>query len=294
MTGSPGDSYRTKSLSERIAAALPSGGGFGVVRRRLKPFFARWLAPDGGGLRSELPGGEIVLVAAAFRHITWNPEEYAAFRAAVRPGDVVLEAGANVGAYTVLFAQWVGAAGRVFAFEPDPTAAAGLRQHIALNAVADRVTPVTAAVADGRDPVLRLALGESSGTSRLLQPNEAPVANSSEVRATSIDQFCAEHRLAPRVIKIDVEGAELAALRGARATIAAAGRDLQLFVEMHPHLWTELGIASDDVQRECERQGLAAERLDGRREDLWRTEGVCLRLRPGGACLAVASAKAGA
>jgi hypothetical protein len=63
---------------------------------------------------------------------------------------------------------------------------------------------------------------------------------------------------------------------------------------MHPRLWTELGIAADDVQRECEGQGLAAERLDGRREDLWRTEGVCLRLRPGGACLAVASAKAGA
>ncbi len=138
---------------------------------------------------------------------------------------------------------------------PIRRAAAGLRQHIALNAVADRVTPVAAAVADGRDAVLRLALGESSGISRLLQPNEAPVANSSEVRATSIDQFCAEHRLAPRVIKIDVEGAELAALRGARATIAAAGRDLQLFVEMHPHLWTELGIAADDVQRECEATG---------------------------------------
>jgi len=294
MTGSPGDSYRTKSLSERIAAALPSGGGFGAVRRRLKPFFAKWLAPDGRGLRSVLPGGEVVLVAAAFRHITWNPEEYAAFRAAVRPGDVVLEAGANVGAYTMLFAQWVGATGRVFAFEPDPAAYDGLQRHIALNAVAGRVTPVAAAVADGRDAILRLALGESSGISRLVRPDEAAATSASEVRATSIDQFCAEHRLAPRVIKIDVEGAELVALRGARATVAAAGPGLQLFVEMHPHLWTELGIAADDVRRECETQGLAAERLDGSREDLWQTEGVCLRLRSAGACLAVASAKAGA
>ena len=294
MTGSPGDSYRTKSLPERIAAALPSGGGFGAVRRRLKPFFARWLARHGSGLRSELPGGEVVLVAAEFRHVTWNPEEYAAFRAAVRPGDVVLEAGANVGAYTMLFAQWVGAAGRVFAFEPDPMAYAGLQQHIALNTIADRVTPVPAAVADGRDGILRLAVGESSGISRLLQPDEAPATNAREVRAISIDQFCSEHRLAPRVIKIDVEGAELAALRGARATLAAAGSGLQLFVEMHPHLWTQLGIAADEIRRECEAQGLVAERLDGSREDLWQTEGVCLRLRPAGACLAVASAKAGA
>ena len=61
-----------------------------------------------------------MFVAPEFRHLTWNPEEYTAFRAAVRPGGVVLEAGANVGAYTMLFAQWVGPAGRVFAFEPDP------------------------------------------------------------------------------------------------------------------------------------------------------------------------------
>jgi hypothetical protein len=98
----------------------------------------------------------------------------------------------------------------------------------------------------------------------------------------SIDQFCAEHRLAPRLIKVDVEGAELAALRGARATVAAARGALQLFVEMHPHLWAEAGISPDDLRQECEAQGLVAERLDGSREDPWQTEGVCLRLRPAG------------
>ena len=101
-----------------------------------------------------------------------------------------------------------------------------------------------------------------------------------EVRAVSIDQFCAEHRLMPRVIKIDIEGAELAALRGARSTIANAKAGLQLFVEMHPHLWAQLGYTGDDVRRECEAQGLVAEGLDGSGHDVWQTEGVCLRLRP--------------
>jgi FkbM family methyltransferase len=280
MSGPSGNSFRTKTLSERIAAALPAGGRFAALRRGLKPLFAKWLSPGGGGLRSVLPGGEVVLVAPAFRHITWNPEEYTAFRAAVRTGDVVLEAGANVGAYTMLFAQWAGAAGRVFAFEPDPTAYAGLQQHIALNAVGDRVTPVAAAVADGRAASLRFALGESSGVSRLVQPDEALAMKTSEVRAVSIDQFCAERGLEPRVIKIDVEGAELAALRGARSTVLAAGPGLHLFVEMHPHLWSRLGISADEVRRECEAQGLVAERLDGSSQDLWQTEGVCLRLRP--------------
>jgi FkbM family methyltransferase len=275
----PGDSYRTKSLSERLAGALPSGGAFAAVRRRLKSLFARWLAAGGGGLRSVLPGGEVVLVAPEFRHITWNPEEYTAVRDAVRPDGVVLEAGANVGAYTLLFAQWVGPAGRVFAFEPDPAAYAGLQQHIVRNAVADRVTAVGAAVADGSASTLRLALGESSGISRLLPPGETHEATR-EVSVVSIDQFCGDRGLTPQVIKIDVEGAELAVLRGARSTVAAAGPALRLFVEMHPHLWAALGISADDVRRECEAQNLVAERLDGSRDpDLWQTEGVCLRLR---------------
>lgn len=282
MSRSAGDNFRVRTLSERIVAALPAGGRFGVLRRRLKPLFAKWLAPGGASLQSVLPGGEVVLVAPEYRHMTWNRDEYSAFRAAVEAGDVVLDAGANVGAYTMLFAQWAGASGRVFAFEPDPIAYAGLQKHIALNGMIDRVTPVAAAVADGRAMNLRLALGDSSGISRLVQPGEDDAVSPTRTRdvsAVSIDQFCAEHRLTPSVIKIDVEGAELAALRGARSTIAGAGPDLQLFVEMHPHLWPRLGLSVDDLRGECEAQGLVAEALDGRGEDVWQTEGVCLRLR---------------
>ena len=279
MSGSGGDAFRRRSLSERIAAALPASGGVAPVRRWLKPLFAKWLTPAGGGLQSILPHGEAVLVSPAFRHVTWNPDEYAAFRAAVRPGDIVLEAGANVGAYTMLFAQWVGPLGHVFAFEPDPHAYAGLQAHIALNGVADRVSPIAAAVADGREPRLRLAIGESSGVSRIVRRADRTAA-ATEVDAVSIDCFCRQRRIVPQVIKIDVEGVELAALAGARATIAAAGPELQLFVEMHPHLWPELQITSADVIHECESQGLLAETIDGRRDtNVWAAEGICLRLR---------------
>ena len=179
----------------------------------------------------------------------------------------------------MLFAQWVGPAGRVFAFEPDPAAYAGLQQHMVRNAVADRVTAVAAAVADGSArrcgwrSVNRLA---SAACCRQARRDLA----TREVSVVSIDQFCGDRGLTPQVIKIDVEGAELAVLRGARSTVAAAGPGLQLFVEMHPHLWTALGISVDEVRRECEAQNLVAERLDGSRgTDLWQTEGVCLRLR---------------
>jgi FkbM family methyltransferase len=267
VSGSGGESFRARSLSERVAGALPSGGGFAVVRRWLKPIFNRWLAPAEGGLRSVLPHGEEILISPPFRHITWNRDEYEAFRAAVRPGDVVLEAGSNVGAYTLLFAKWVGPTGRVFAFEPDPAA------------YADRVTAVPSAIADGRESRLPFEAGLSSGVSRIVRRDTA-AARVTQVVATSIDRFCAEHGIVPRVMKIDVEGAELGALRGARQTIASAGAELQLFVEMHPHLWHELGISADDMRHECEAQGLAVEPLDGNRRDVWQVEGVCLHLRP--------------
>ena len=228
-----------------------------------------------------LPGGEVVLVAPEFRHMTWNPEEYSAFRAAVRPGAVVLEAGANVGAYTMLFAQWVGPAGRVFAFEPDPVAYAGLQQHIVRNAVADRVTAVAAAVADGSASTLRLALGESSGISRLLLPDETHAADARGQRRVDRSVLRRSRADAARDQDRRRRRRARAFSRGARATIAAAGPGLQLFVEMHPHLWPALGISADDLRRECEAQHLVAERLDGSRDaNLWQTEGVCLRLRP--------------
>jgi FkbM family methyltransferase len=274
------ESFRRKTVAERIASALPSGGAIGRVRQRLKPLFEQWLSAGGQTLDAKLPGGELVRIAPAFRHVTWNPDEYEAFRAAVSPGDVVIDAGANVGAYTVVFAQWVGPEGHVYAFEPDPAAAEGLRRHVELNAVSRQVTIVPAAVSDGREARLRLSIGASSGISRVVADDGRSGAAGLEVEAASLDQFCAERGVKPNVIKIDVEGAELAALRGARRTIAAAGPSLALFVEFHPQLWPALGYSADEVRSECETLGLTVEPLDGISADVWRTEGICMRLRP--------------
>jgi hypothetical protein len=104
-------------------------------------------------------------------------------------------------------------------------------------------------------------------------------ADGIDVRTTSIDEFCAARGLSPTFIKVDVEGAELDVLKGARRTIAAERRDLHLYVEMHPRLWPLFGASREQIERELSEQGLVAERLDGR-PDIWELEGVCLRVRP--------------
>ena len=276
-TAGSGVRFRRRTLLESVSQVFPKGPAFDGLRRSLRGTYERILAAGSGSLTSVLPAGEAILIAPDSRHVTWNVEEYHAFRAAIRQGDTVIDAGANVGCYALLFGRWVGRTGRVYAFEPDPSAFEGLTRLIALNGLAEIVVPINAAISDRVRPAAPFALAAASGLSRFavssLDGTTIPVAT------TSIDVFCARRRISPRVIKIDIEGAELHALRGARHTISHA-RDLQLFVEMHPSLWNAAGISVADLQCECAAQHLTAERIDAAGGDVWSLEGVTLRLRP--------------
>jgi FkbM family methyltransferase len=236
---------------------------------------AMMLETGGHGIVSELPHGEIVRSLPPYRHMSWNPNEYAAFRAAIRRGDVAVDVGANVGAYSVLLGQWVGASGTVFAFEPAPSVFQGLVRHIHLNRVDKVVHPVAQAVGDC-DGIAKMLIAGTAGESRVVSSADGvPVT---AVPITRIDSFCVDQRIEPDFIKIDVEGSELAVLRGAREVIRAHGRSLALFVEMHPWIWPLLGIRKQDVVDELEAQSLEAVALPGI-QTIWAVEGGCVQLR---------------
>jgi FkbM family methyltransferase len=270
-----GEAFRNAGWVERTAAALRGPWSRSPLAAPLKRGYEAILDRlPGDHLLSHFPGGESVRLAAAYRHMTWNMEEYRAFKADVSAGDVVLDIGANLGAYSLLLAQWVGPAGRVYAFEPAPETRRGLERHVRLNHCSDRVSISAEAMSASRGFGQFRASG-LQGDNRLVNSG---VAGSIPVRTTSIDEFCSVHYLAPSLIKIDVEGAELDVLKGASRTIAARGDALALYVEMHPSVWPSMGVSREQMEEELARQRLAAERLDGGR-DLWGLEGVCLRLR---------------
>jgi FkbM family methyltransferase len=230
----------------------------------------RW---PGDHLVSTLPNGERVRLAARHRTLSWNPDEYRAFRRAIQPGATVFDVGANLGAYTLLFGQWVGANGRVVAFEPSPASQAGLLRHVQMNDLVDRVEIVRAAVTD-RVGTADFHVDRFGGASSLYTAGQA-APTTVTVETTTLDAFCAARGLTPNVLKVDVEGAELEVLRGAREVLSSP--QLSTFVELHPSVWSARGFSAAEVARELHGLGFAAEPLDPA-FDLWSMEGVCARL----------------
>jgi FkbM family methyltransferase len=283
----PARRYRSRSLMDAAGERL-RGLPLGARLRRWgrTAYHAAWMLQTAGrGLSCTLPSGELVRVLPEHRYLSWNPVEYAAFRGAVRPGYVALDVGANVGAYSVLLGQWVGASGRVFAFEPSPGTFRGLVRHIALNGQSGVVRPIAAAVAD-RDGAADLLVADTAGESRLKAPtlkgsaSTVGVERGTTIRVptVSIDSFCAREGVQPSFIKIDVEGSEVAVLRGARETIRRGGDGLALFVELHPSIWPLAGTARAGLDSELARQGLNVEPLTS--DDPWSVEGIVVRLVP--------------
>jgi FkbM family methyltransferase len=143
---------------------------------------------------------------------TYEAEKQAAIAQCLRPGGVLYDVGANVGVYTLLASRLVGGSGHVVAFEPLPANLTFLRRHIQLNRCGN-VRVVEAALSDRCGTGTFATRGHRS-MGRLTTDGGAAVS------VLALDE--AVRRLAlplPSVIKMDIEGGEAAALRGAADTL---------------------------------------------------------------------------
>lgn len=265
-----------ESWGQRLGRHLPMIPMRGWLRTCFH-YMLSWQS-RGKGFVCQLPGGEQIHILPEFRHISWNLDEYTAFKANCPRGGIVLDVGANLGCYSLLFSQWVGPSGQVYAFEPAMDTFCGLQQLIELNEAQDVVHPVQQAMSDASGEVVFRSAG-LQGDNRIMADHEDDTAEVIRIPTVSIDEFCAAQQIQPHLIKIDVEGYELDVLRGAQETIRAARQHLALFVEMHPTTWQLLGIHKDDITAELRRQNLRAEPL-ARADDPWSIEGCCMRLLP--------------
>lgn len=168
----------------------------------------------------------------------YEPFETSLFEQEVRSGDVVLDIGANIGYYTLLFASRVGLAGHVYAFEPDPENFGLLRRNVELNGY-ENVTTVEAAVADERT-TLTLYLSDESKAHRIYDAGGG--RGTATVEAVQLDGWFAEQGdgLKIDVVKMDIEGAEGLALAGMRGLLART-RPRLLVTEFQPRSLARCG-----------------------------------------------------
>lgn len=150
------------------------------------------------------------------RYGEWSEPEIALFGQLVRPGDVVLEAGSNIGSHTVWLSRQVGPQGAVHAYEP----ARHTFQLLCANLVANECLNVAAR---------QQAMGAEQGTIAfpVLDPRQrlnfggASIKEGTAQQTETVGMTTLDAISPPRLdfIKADVEGFELELLAGARQTI---------------------------------------------------------------------------
>jgi len=174
------------------------------------------------------------------------PSLTAVFEAALGPGDVVLDIGANVGVYVAVAARLVGPGGRILAFEPMPFARESLTDLVRRNGFTQvSVLPYAAGASEG-SMQLHMTPGASGLTSAYAR-GKASV--SVDVATTTIDAVVGESGGAPpRLLKIDVEGFEFDVMKGAARTLAAEEAPLLVF-ESDPALLAASRGTFADIQR---------------------------------------------
>ena len=146
------------------------------------------------------------------------------FALKIKTGEIVYDIGAHVGYYTLLASRNVGPEGHVYSFEPLPRNAQFIERHLRINRL-HNVTFKQVAVSDHAGRV-QFGGGVSSSTGRIIPQGEL------EVQAVKLDDLLSSGEIEPpRVMKIDVEGAEGAVLQGSLSLLKEYGP--QIFLATH-------------------------------------------------------------
>lgn len=160
----------------------------------------------------------------------WERREYEAF-GGPQPGDVVIDAGAHIGFFTMRASRIVGPNGLVIAIEPHPDSFELLWTNIKFNSL-NNVLPIRAALGD-EEGFAQLSLGEKG---RTLAHSMEMVRSRRHLRVPliTLDQLIEKLGIIHlNFMKIDVEGAEHKVLRGGKKVLSY--ENVRVAMEVHPY-----------------------------------------------------------
>ena len=164
----------------------------------------------------------------SFAYGTWEPEVVQAMQREVTPGMNVLDLGAQSGFYTLLLSRLVGPNGRVFAFEPLPANFRLLDENVRLNNLRNVVVSDEAVAQVSGELSFPFPHHEKSLVAGPLHKDDN--LGILTVQGISLDDIALRAKVPIDFVKMDIEGAEWAALQGAERVLR----------EFHPRLMIEL------------------------------------------------------
>lgn len=165
----------------------------------------------------------------------------------LKPGDTFIDLGANEGFFSVVASNLVGPDGRVLAIEPQARLWKVLIWNFELNDCANcQLLPF--AISDtGREMVMTLTPDLNSGSSSIVESPRKRFWAKQKAHIKTLDELWPLYRLETvDLIKVDIEGFELFALRSAQEALKA-GKIRKLLVELHPDQLKRLGQSSEEV-----------------------------------------------
>jgi FkbM family methyltransferase len=190
-----------------------------------------------------------------FVYDTWEPVVVQRTLSEIKTGMTVLDVGAHIGYYTLLFAKCVGATGKVVSFEPLPANFAILTKNVELNRLAHVRVCDSAIFSTSGELTISIPETSNSGQASLTQ---SVGAASLQVHSTTLDEVTARLGLRPDFVKIDVEGSESDVLAGAQQTIRRYRP--KMLIELHhfdgnpdrnpvPNILAALGYNMEWIER---------------------------------------------
>ncbi|MDQ6697596.1 MAG: FkbM family methyltransferase [Actinomycetota bacterium] len=162
-----------------------------------------------------------------------------------RPGSAALDLGAHLGLFTVTMARAVGRDGRVIAVEPTSSTREALRRTVRLNALDDVVDVRAEVVTDRAGQSVRFFETSDPLSNANSVVETLRTTGSADRVSTTIDDLVDGQDRELSCVKLDIEGAELAALQGAERTVRH--HLPALAIEVHPRQLRDGGWSAADL-----------------------------------------------
>ena len=170
-------------------------------------------------------------------------------REEIHEGDIVIDVGANIGYYTLIFAQLVGRSGKViavvFAFEPEPKNFEILKKNIKINNYQNIIAEQK--IVSDKSGIVKLFIAEHGIVGHRINQQKSS-QKFIEVESIILDNYIKKLNLDNKInfIKIDVEGSEPKVLEGTKEIIQKSNQ-LKIFTEFNREAVEEYGIEPKEM-----------------------------------------------